>query len=52
MYIVYHEIFPSHGATAPSEPEPYHYRDFTITLRHTALGKNKKRDRPDAEASK
>jgi hypothetical protein len=31
-------IFP-HGATAASEPGPPHYRGFTITLRHTTLGR-------------
>ena len=29
----------SHGATAPSGPGAAHYRGFTITLRHTTLGK-------------
>jgi hypothetical protein len=29
-------IFP-HGATAPSGPEPPHYRGFTVILRHIAL---------------
>jgi hypothetical protein len=28
-----------HGATAPSGPGPPHCRGFTITLRHTALGR-------------
>jgi hypothetical protein len=28
-----------HGATAPSGPGPPHYRGFTITLRHTTLGR-------------
>jgi hypothetical protein len=28
-----------HGATAPSVPGPPHYRGFTITLRHTTLGR-------------
>ena len=27
------------GATAPSGPGPPHYRGFTITLRHTTLGR-------------
>jgi len=31
-------IFP-HGVTAPSGPSPPHYGDFTITNRHTALGR-------------
>ena len=29
-----------HGTTAPSGPEPPHYRGFTITLRHTTLGRS------------
>jgi len=28
-----------HDATAPSGPSPPHYRGFTITIRHTALGR-------------
>jgi hypothetical protein len=28
-----------HGSTAPSRPGPPHYRGFTITLRHTTLGR-------------
>ena len=28
-----------HGATAPSGPGPPYYRGFTITLRHTTLGR-------------
>ena len=28
-----------HGITAPSGPGPPHYRGFTITLRHTTLGR-------------
>jgi hypothetical protein len=28
-----------HDATAPSGPETPHYRGFTITLRHTTLGR-------------
>jgi hypothetical protein len=35
---LYAMFFP-HGATAPSAPGPPHYPDFTITLRHTTLGK-------------
>jgi hypothetical protein len=31
-------FFPS-GITAPSGPGPPHYRGFTITLRHTTLGR-------------
>jgi hypothetical protein len=31
--------FFSDGATAPSGPGPPHYRGFTITLRHTAIGR-------------
>ena len=30
---------PSHGTTAPSGPGPPHFRGFTITLRHTTLGR-------------
>jgi hypothetical protein len=30
---------PPHGATAPSGPGPPHYGGFTITLRHTTLGR-------------
>jgi len=29
-----------YGATASSGPGPPHYRGFTITLRHTTLGRN------------
>ena len=29
----------SYGATAPIGPEPSHYLGFTITLRHTAVGR-------------
>jgi hypothetical protein len=32
-------FFLSSGATAPSGPGPPHYRGFTITLRHTTLGR-------------
>jgi hypothetical protein len=31
--------FFSSGATAPSGPGPPHYRGFTITLRHTSVGR-------------
>jgi hypothetical protein len=31
-------LFP-HDATAPSGPGPPHYRGFTITRRHTTLGR-------------
>jgi hypothetical protein len=31
-------LFP-HSITAPSGPGPPHYRGFTITLRHTTLGR-------------
>ena len=31
--------FFSHGKTAPCGPGPPHYRGFTITLRHTTLGR-------------
>jgi hypothetical protein len=30
---------PNNGVTAPSGPGPPHYRGFTITLRHTTLGR-------------
>jgi hypothetical protein len=33
-------IQPTRGATAPSGPGPPQYRDFTITLRHTSLGRS------------
>jgi hypothetical protein len=33
--------FFSNGATAPSGPGPPHYRGFTITLRHTTLGRTR-----------
>ena len=35
------KLFPSlpHCATAPSGPKPPHYRGFTITLRHSTLGR-------------
>ena len=32
-------ICSSHRATAPGEPAPPHYRRFTVTLRHTKLGR-------------
>jgi len=32
-------VYPFIGATAPGGPKPPHYRDFTITLRHTTLGR-------------
>jgi len=32
-------LFVFHGATAHSRPRPLHYRGFTITLRHTTLGR-------------
>jgi len=31
--------FSLHGAAAPSRPGPPHYRGFTITLRHTTVGR-------------
>jgi hypothetical protein len=31
---------PSHGAIAPSGAGPPHHRRFTITLRHTKIGRN------------
>jgi hypothetical protein len=33
------DLFFPHGATAPSGPGPSHYRGFTITLRHTTVGR-------------
>jgi hypothetical protein len=33
------ETFSFDGATAPSGPGPPHYRGFTMTLRHTTLGR-------------
>ena len=38
-WYTYIYIFFFRGATAPSGPEPPHYRGFTITLRHTAVGR-------------
>jgi hypothetical protein len=32
-------LFFSHGATAPSGPGPPHCRGFTVTFRHTTLGR-------------
>jgi len=32
-------LFCSHGASAPSGPGRPHYRDFTVTLRHTTVGR-------------
>jgi len=37
-HIILINFFP-HGATVPSGPGPPHYRDFTITRRHTTLGR-------------
>ena len=34
-----HNRFFPHGTTAPSRPGPPHYRGFTITFRHTTLGR-------------
>jgi hypothetical protein len=34
-----HPSPPPHGATTPSGPGPPHCRGFTITLRHTTLGR-------------
>jgi hypothetical protein len=31
--------FVSNGSTAPGGPGPPHYRSFTITFRHTTLGR-------------
>jgi hypothetical protein len=36
---IYTHTFP-HRATASSGPGPPHYRSFTITLRHTTLGRS------------
>jgi hypothetical protein len=36
---LYKETFFYHGATTPSAPRPPHYRGFTITLRHSAVGR-------------
>jgi hypothetical protein len=33
------EMISFHGAEDLSEPGPFRYRDFKITLRHTSLGK-------------
>jgi hypothetical protein len=41
-FIIAHTVyilFFLHGATAPRGPGPPHYRSFTITLRHTTLGR-------------
>jgi hypothetical protein len=32
-------IFPFHGATAPTGPGAPHYRGFAIILRHTTIGR-------------
>jgi len=32
-------VFLFHGEIAPSRARPPHYRNFTVTLRHTALGR-------------
>jgi hypothetical protein len=37
--ISYCSLFPPSGPTAPSGPGPPHYRGFTITLRHTTVGR-------------
>jgi hypothetical protein len=34
-----YSFFPPHGATASSGPRPLHCRGFTITFRHTTLGR-------------
>jgi hypothetical protein len=36
---LYRYLFFSHGATAPSGPGLFHYGVFTVTLRHTTLGR-------------
>jgi hypothetical protein len=38
-YVKSYDDFISNGATAPSGPGHPHYRGFTITLRHTTLGR-------------
>jgi hypothetical protein len=38
MYVAFIFNASVHEATDPSGPEP-HYRDFTITLKHTTLGR-------------
>jgi hypothetical protein len=53
FFIFYLFIPPPHGAAAPSGPGPPHYRGFTITLRHTALGRTPWTSyHPDAETSR
>jgi hypothetical protein len=32
-------LFPRYGSTAPWGPRPPHYLGFTITLRHTTVGR-------------
>jgi hypothetical protein len=39
IYALLSAIFFFIGATAPSGPGPPHYRGFTITFRHTTLGR-------------
>ena len=43
------DIFYFHGSTALGGPGPHDYHDFTITLRHTTLGRTP--PQPDAETS-
>jgi hypothetical protein len=38
-FSLYFSAFFPHGTTAPTWPRPTHYRGFTITLRHTTLGR-------------
>ena len=38
FYVVLFHFFFSHGAIAPSDPWPRHYRPFTVTLRHSTFG--------------
>jgi hypothetical protein len=37
--IITSQFFSPNGATAPNGPGPPHYRSFTITVRHTTLGR-------------
>jgi hypothetical protein len=39
MTAIQDRVFFFHGATDPSGPGPLHYLGFTITLRHTTLGR-------------
>ena len=51
IYLYNIHIFP-HGAKATSGPGPPNYRSFTITLRHTTLGRTRPQsDQPGAVTS-